>query len=209
MRPEPSSPEWGAAIGRPAVFLDRDGTVIEEVNYLSRPEQVRLIPGAAEAIARANRVGAAVVVVTNQSGVARGYFPEGRVGEIHAYLSRLLAAVGARVDAFYHCPHHETEGVGAYRVACDCRKPRPGMLFAAARDLGLDLTRSWMIGDNLSDLAAGAAAGCATVLVRTGHGGKAVLPADTVPLRLAGEAPDLAAAVRLWEAQAVDQLHGR
>jgi D-glycero-D-manno-heptose 1,7-bisphosphate phosphatase len=182
------------------VFLDRDGTVIEEVNYLSRVDQVRLIPGAAEAVARLNRSGVAVIVVTNQAGVARGYFAEQRVGEVHARLSDLLGRAGARVDAYYHCPHHGTEGVGSYRVACECRKPRPGMLLAAARDHGLDLTRSWMIGDKVCDLAAGAAAGCATVLVRTGHGAEAVLPAETAPLRLAGVVADLTAAVELWAA---------
>jgi D-glycero-D-manno-heptose 1,7-bisphosphate phosphatase len=155
---------------REAVFLDRDGTLIEEVNYLSAPEQVRLIPGAAEAVRRVNDAGALVVVVTNQAGVARGYFPESRVTEVHARLSGLLAECGARIDAYYHCPHHPTEGVGAYRVACDCRKPRPGLLLTAARELGIDLARSWMIGDKPCDARAGEAAGCRTLLVRTGHG---------------------------------------
>ena len=182
----------------PAVFLDRDGTIIEEVNYLARVDQVKLIPGAADAIARLNRAGAPVVVVTNQAGVARGYFPEERVAEIHAHLSALLAESGARVDAYYHCPHHETEGVGPYRVACDCRKPAPGMLLAAAREWRLDLTRSWVIGDKLCDLAAGAAAGCSTVLVRTGHGAKVVLPEDTTALRIVGDVVDLSSAVELW-----------
>ena len=111
-----------------AVFLDRDGTLIEEVNYLSRAEQVRLIPGAADAVRRVNEAGARVVVVTNQAGVARGFFPEGRVAEVHAHLEAMLSEHGAKVDAFYYCPHHATEGVGALRVDCDCRKPKPGML---------------------------------------------------------------------------------
>ena len=180
---------------RPAVFLDRDGTLIEEVNYLAHPDQVRLIPGAAEAVARLNRAGWPVVVVTNQAGVARGYFPEDRIAVVHSHLAGLLAAFGARVDAFYHCPHHPTEGVGQYRVVCECRKPRPGMLLAASAELRLDLARSWVVGDKLCDLAAGAAAGCVTLLVRTGHGGKAVLPADTSALRLVGDLPDISAAV--------------
>lgn len=188
---------------RPAVFLDRDGTVIEEVNYLSRVDQVRLLPGAAEAIARLNRSGFAVIVVTNQAGIARGYFAEERVAEVHDRLTNLLCRAGARVDAFYYCPHHDTEGVGSYRIVCDCRKPKPGMLLAAARDHGLDLTRSWMIGDKLCDVAAGAAAGCTTVLVRTGHGAKVVLPADTAELRLAGDVPDLVAAIELCTAPAL------
>lgn len=175
---------------REAVFLDRDGTLIEEVNYLSAPEQVRLIPGAAEAVRRVNGAGVLAVVVTNQAGVARGYFPEGRVAEVHAHLSALLAEGGAKIDAYYHCPHHPTEGIGAYRVACACRKPRPGLLLTAARELGIDLSRSWMIGDKLCDAKAGEAAGCRTVLVRTGHGRD--LPDDV------NAVADLSAAIELW-----------
>lgn len=174
---------------REAVFLDRDGTLIEEVNYLSSPEQVRLIPGADAAVRRLNAAGALVVVVTNQAGVARGFFPESRVGEVHAHLSALLAERGARVDAYFYCPHHPTEGLGAYRVACGCRKPEPGLLLAAARALDIDLARSWMIGDKLCDAEAGAAAGCRAILVRTGHGSE--LPSDV-------GVPDLAAAVDVW-----------
>lgn len=155
---------------RDAVFLDRDGTLIEEVNYLARPEQVRLIPGAADAVRALNDAGVLVVVVTNQAGVARGYFPESRVAEVHARLSALLAEHGAHVDAYYHCPHHPTAGVGRYRVDCDCRKPKPGLLLTAARHLDIDLARSWMIGDKPCDAGAGRAAGCRTLLVRTGHG---------------------------------------
>ena len=175
---------------REAVFLDRDGTIIEEVNYLSSPEQVCLIPGAADAVRRLNDAGVLVVVVTNQAGVARGYFPESRVGEVHAHLSTLLAAHGARIDAYYHCPHHPTEGVGEYRVACDCRKPKPGLLLTAARELDIDLSGSWMIGDKLCDAEAGATAGCRTLLVRTGHGRDLPVEVDAVT--------DLAAAVKAW-----------
>jgi D-glycero-D-manno-heptose 1,7-bisphosphate phosphatase len=183
---------------REAVFLDRDGTLVEEVHYLGEPERVRLIAGAADAVRRLNDAGVLAVVVTNQAGVARGYFPEGRVAEVHRHLSALLAERGARIDAFYHCPHHPTEGVGEYRVACGCRKPKPGLLLAAARELDIDLGRSWMIGDKLCDAQAGAAAGCRTILVRTGHG--AELPAElpAAELRLAGVVDDLAAAVELW-----------
>jgi D-glycero-D-manno-heptose 1,7-bisphosphate phosphatase len=177
---------------RPAVFLDRDGTLIEDAHFLARPEQVWLLPGAVAAVARLNRRGTPVVVVTNQSGVARGLFPEAAVHAVHAHLSRLLAEHGARIDAFYHCPHHPKAAVAAYRLACACRKPRPGMLVAAARDLGLDLARSWMIGDKPDDAGAGAAAGCRAVLVRTGH----PLPADVGGVEVVA---DLAAAVDLLE----------
>jgi D-glycero-D-manno-heptose 1,7-bisphosphate phosphatase len=152
------------------VFLDRDGVLIEEVGYLSGPDQARLVSGAAEAVARLNRLGVPVVVVTNQAGVARGRFAEERVGEVHRYLGDLLARAGAAVDRWYYCPHHPTAGLGPYRVECDCRKPRPGMLLTAASELGLDLPRSFLIGDKLSDLEAGARAGCTTLLVRTGYG---------------------------------------
>ncbi|MBM3979152.1 MAG: HAD family hydrolase [Planctomycetes bacterium] len=153
---------------REAVFFDRDGTLIEEAHYLADPDCVRLIPGAADAVRALNAAGALVIVVTNQSGVARGYFPESRVDEVHERLSRLLAEFGAKVDAYYYCPHHETTG------SCDCRKPKPGMLLTAARDFDIDLARSWMIGDKACDAGAGVAAGCRTLLVRTGHG--ATLP---------------------------------
>ena len=185
-----------------AVFLDRDGTIIEEVNYLSSPEQVRVFPGAADAIRRWNEAGVKVVVVTNQAGVARGYFPESRVAEVHAHLSAVLAESGARVDAYYHCPHHPTHGVGEFRIACTCRKPSPGMLLAAAKDHAIDLSRSWMVGDKLCDVKAGAAAGCRTVLVRTGYGAEvARQPLTATELRLAGIADDLSAVSRLWRSE--------
>lgn len=165
---------------RAAVFLDRDGTIVEEVDYLTRPEQLRLIPGAAAAIRRLNERGLAVVVVTNQSAIARGLLSEAGLAEIHDRLRTMLAAEGARLDAIYYCPHlPEKAAIGAnraaasalYRQTCDCRKPEPGLLLRAARELDLDPAVSAMIGDGARDLAAGAAAGCRTlILVRTGHG---------------------------------------
>lgn len=176
---------------RPALFLDRDGTIIEDVHYLARPEQVVLIPGSAEAIRRANRTGAAVVVVTNQAGVAKGLYTDACVHAVHRHLSELLAEHGATIDAYYHCPHHPTEGAEPYRMACACRKPGTGMLLRAAAVHDLDLGRSWMVGDRPSDAEAGVAAGCRALLVRTGYG--AALPAaDNV-------VPDLLAAVERWE----------
>ena len=153
-----------------AVFLDRDGVINEEVEYLSHPDQVRLIPGVAEAVRLLNTAGVFVIVVTNQAGVARGYFSEERVDQIHRALSALLAQEGAHVDGFYYCPHHPTAGLGIYRVECDCRKPRPGLLLQAARDFALDLPCCYAVGDKVSDLAAGRAAGCHTILVQTGYG---------------------------------------
>jgi len=117
-----------------------------------------------------NEANVPVVVVTNQSGVARGLFEEQRVADVHHALSELLAFEGAHVDRYFYCPHHPTAGQGRYRRECDCRKPRPGMLLRAAHEMNLDLRSSWLVGDKLSDLQAGAAAGCCAILVRTGYG---------------------------------------
>jgi len=152
------------------VFLDRDGTINEEINYLSRPDQLRLLDGAAEAIKLLNQAGCKVVVTTNQAGVARGYFSEQTVQEIHRALENMLGENGARLDAIYYCPHHPGAGLGAYKADCQCRKPKPGMLEKAADDLGLDLRQAFVVGDKISDLQAGRAAGCQNILVRTGYG---------------------------------------
>jgi D-glycero-D-manno-heptose 1,7-bisphosphate phosphatase len=160
-----------AATLRPAVFLDRDGTINEDVDYLRHPDQMRLIPGAAAAIARLNQRGLAVIVVTNQSAVARGLLTENDLAAIHLHLHELLAAEGAHVDGIYYCPHHPEAANADFRRDCDCRKPGPGMLLQAARDHGLDLAASVMIGDSRRDLEAGKIAGCKSlILVRTGHG---------------------------------------
>jgi D-glycero-D-manno-heptose 1,7-bisphosphate phosphatase len=163
-----------AARTRPAIFVDRDGVVLEMVDYLNRIEQVVLAPGVARAIRAANDTGVPLVIVTNQSAIARGLLTEPGLHAIHAHMKELLAAEGARVDAIYYCPHHPEAGVTAYRRDCDCRKPKPGMLRQAAADLGLDLSRSVMVGDNATDIEAGHKAGLArTLLVLTGHGRKA------------------------------------
>jgi D-glycero-D-manno-heptose 1,7-bisphosphate phosphatase len=146
-----------------AVFLDRDGTINEEAQYLDEPARLRLLPGAAEAIRVLNHAGVPVILVTNQAGVGRGYFPESAVNAIHRELARRLAAQGAHLDAIYYCPHHPDEG-------CDCRKPKPGMLLQAAKEYSLDLTRSFVVGDKVSDLEAGWRVGCRMVLVLTGYG---------------------------------------
>jgi D-glycero-D-manno-heptose 1,7-bisphosphate phosphatase len=152
------------------VFLDRDGTINEEVNYLSRPEQLRLIAGAAEAIKRLKQAGLKVVIVTNQAGVARGYFSEPALQLIHLELKKMLRAQDAHLDAIYYCPHHPTAGIGVYKIDCNCRKPKPGLLERAARELNLDLRQSFVVGDKPADLIAGGAVGCRTILVRTGYG---------------------------------------
>jgi histidinol-phosphate phosphatase family protein len=153
----------------PAVFLDRDGTLIEHVHYLADPALVRLIPGVAEGLIRLSRAGYRRVVVTNQSAIARGILTEERLEEIHAEMERQLAAAGASVDAIYFCPDGPASND---RTVIDNpnRKPGPGMLLQATRDLGLDLPRSWMVGDMISDALAGFNAGCRSILVQTGQG---------------------------------------
>jgi len=162
-----------------AVFLDRDGTINVEREYLHRPEDFRFIPGAPQAIRLLNEAGFRVIVVSNQSGIARGYYDEVAVERLHRFMDGELAARGARIDAYYFCPHHPEHGDGEYGRACDCRKPWPGMLLQAAADLSLDLAASYMVGDKLADVQAGLNAGCRPLLVRTGYGAAeaALLPA--------------------------------
>ncbi len=155
---------------KPAVFLDRDGTLNEEVDYLSDPDQLVLIPGAAAAVARLNARGIPVVVVTNQSGIGRGKYDWRDFAAVMSRMEALLAAEKARLDAVYAAAHHEKRQ-GEYAVADHPdRKPNPGMLLRAADEHDLDLSRSWMVGDKALDLEAGRRAGCRVALVRTGYG---------------------------------------
>lgn len=155
---------------RPAVFLDRDGTLIEERDYLTRIDELALVPGAAVALRELRAAGFALVLATNQSAIARGMLSEEELARIHAELERRLAAEGARLDAIYVCPHHPSEGAPPFRGACDCRKPAPGMLRRAIAELDLAPERSFAIGDAARDLEAGAALGIPGLLVRTGKG---------------------------------------
>lgn len=155
---------------RPAVFIDRDGTLTEEVGYVNHPQRLRLLPRSAEAIRRLNAAGVAAVVVTNQAGVARGYFSEEVLHAVNDALVAQLKDAGAYLDGLYVCPHHPTEGVPPFRADCDCRKPKPGLLRRAAGELALDLGASTIVGDKASDLAVGPAVGARGVLVLTGYG---------------------------------------
>ncbi len=155
---------------RPALFIDRDGTLTEEVGYVNHPKRLRLLPRSAQAIRRLNESGIAAVVVTNQAGVARGYFSEEVLAAVNTVLVARLKEEGAYLDGIYVCIHHPTEGVPPYRVVCDCRKPKPGLLQRAAADHGLDLSRSTLVGDKPSDLVAARAVGAEGVLVLTGYG---------------------------------------
>jgi D-glycero-D-manno-heptose 1,7-bisphosphate phosphatase len=155
---------------RPAVFLDRDGTINEDVGYLTDLAELRIYPFAADAIRLLRRSGFAVVVVTNQGGVARGLMSEAFVQETHARMAEHLARAGAVVDAWYYCPHHPESVVPSLAAPCDCRKPGTAMPRRAEVELGLDLVRSWAIGDHWRDVQMGHAVGARGILLRTGHG---------------------------------------
>jgi D-glycero-D-manno-heptose 1,7-bisphosphate phosphatase len=162
MPPPPSAP-------RRAVFLDKDGTLIDDVPYNVDPERMQLAPGAREGLPALHVAGYRLVVVSNQSGVARGLFAEAALALVEARLRELLAGAGAALTGFYYCPHHPAGRVPEYAVACDCRKPAPGLLRRAAAELGIDLAASWLVGDILDDVEAGRRAGCRTVLINNGN----------------------------------------
>ncbi len=153
-----------------AVFLDRDGTLIEEVGYLDRPERVELFPYSIEAIRAFNQAGLKVVMVTNQSGVARGFFPESVVHAVHKHIADLLAAGGAWFDAYYYCPHHQDGRVAEFTRSCVCRKPGRGMVDRAVDEFGIDPGRSFTVGDRWLDVALARTVGARGLLVRTGYG---------------------------------------
>jgi D-glycero-D-manno-heptose 1,7-bisphosphate phosphatase len=174
------------------VFLDRDGTLIEEVGYLDRVERLALYPWTIDAVRVLNRAGVTVVLVSNQSGVARGFFTEAVVEEVHAAMAARLEAGGARIDAYYYCPHHPDGSVKAYAERCECRKPGRGLVDRAARELGIDPARSFVVGDRWLDVQLARAIDGRGVLVRTGYGvteeskPRAGLAADFVADNLVG-----------------------
>lgn len=183
---------------RRAVLIDRDGTLNVEVHYLHRIEDLVLVPGAIEAIRTLNQAGYLVLVVTNQAGIARGYYDEAALHRLHDHLAQLLAAAGARLDGIFFCPHHPDFG-----SPCDCRKPAPGMLLRAAAEHDLDLRQCWLVGDSAGDIGAGRAVGCRTLLVRTGYGAQTEAMLDTADQSSRPDAivDDIGAAVRLILAQ--------
>lgn len=156
----------------PAVFLDRDGTLIEEVGYLDRPERVHLYPWAVEAIRALNLAGIRVVMVTNQSGVARGFFTEAVVAQVHGRIADLLGLGGAHLDAYYYCPHHPDGKVAEYARHCECRKPGRALVDRAVAELGVDPSQSYAIGDRWFDISLARTVGAKGILVRTGYGAK-------------------------------------
>ena len=176
---------------RPAAFLDRDGTLIELVHHLTDPGDVVLIPGAAEAVRRLRAAGMPVVIITNQSVIGRGKLTEAGLADVHARMNALLAEAGTEIDRIYFCPLKPTQKDPTV-IEDMMRKPGPGMLLKAAEEMGLDLARSWMVGDTLSDVHAGKNAGTKSLLVETGYGAK--LPDDPA---ITARAPDLAAAAEI------------
>jgi D-glycero-D-manno-heptose 1,7-bisphosphate phosphatase len=156
--------------GRPAVFADRDGTLIRDIGYLRYPREVDLFPWTVDAVRALNQAGLPIVVITNQSGVARGMMTEAMVDDVHRHLSQLVGGGSARIDAYYYCPHHPDGAVAPYAQACACRKPGCGLIDRAAADLGLDPGASFVVGDKWIDVGAARAAGARALLVRTGAG---------------------------------------
>jgi D-glycero-D-manno-heptose 1,7-bisphosphate phosphatase len=153
-----------------AIFIDRDGTISEEVGYINHLSRFRLFPYAAAALNQLHENGYLAIVITNQAGVARGYFSEAMVQEIHQQMTKELETSGARLDAIYYCAHHPSVGEPPYQFDCDCRKPKPGLLLRAAQDYNIDLANSWMIGDRYSDIELAANAGVKSALVLSGYG---------------------------------------
>jgi len=155
---------------RPALFMDRDGTISEEVGYVNHPSRFRLFPYTAEAIKLLNDNGWLAIVVTNQAGVARGYFSEDIIVQIHERVRQELEKKSARLDAIYYCAHHPSVGEPPYRLDCECRKPKPGLIQRAAADFEIDLERSWMVGDRYGDVELARNAGLRAAFVLSGYG---------------------------------------
>lgn len=157
------------AVRSGAVFLDKDGTLVENVPYNAEPAKIRLSSGAAEGVRLLDRAGFRLFVVSNQSGVAGGHFPEEQLARVEERLRALMTGAGASLAGFYYCPHHPEGTVAKYSTTCTCRKPEPGMILNAARDHDIDVRESWLVGDILDDVEAGRRAGCRTILIDNGH----------------------------------------
>lgn len=162
-----------------AVFLDRDGVIIEDVHLLAKPEQIRVLPGAPEALRKLKAAGFELIVISNQTVVSRGLATEAEVHAVNSRMQELLQNTGGPLfDAIYICPHHPNATLPEYRLACECRKPRPGLFLRASRERHVDLKKSFAVGDRVTDIIAGAKAGCRTILVQTGK--HTAAPIETV-----------------------------
>lgn len=180
----------------PALFLDRDGTINEEVDFLTNPDHIHLLPGAAAALRDARQAGYKIFIITNQSGIARGLLTEERLGEIHTALLLQLKNEQVTIDGIYYCPHHPDFGEPPYRKDCNCRKPKTGMIEDAAKKFDLDLARSYIVGDRMIDIQAGNAAGIPAILVLTGYGRDELEMCKKSGAALSFVAQDLADAIR-------------
>jgi D-glycero-D-manno-heptose 1,7-bisphosphate phosphatase len=181
---------------KPAVFLDRDGTIIREVGYLNRLDRLEFFPWTVDAIRDLNGAGFRVVVVTNQAGVAQGYYDEAFVRATHAVIDERIRLGGARVDGYYYCPHHPRATVEAYRQVCECRKPAAGMVMQAARELDIDVARSYVVGDRWGDMELARAAGTGSVLLSSGYATGRETRADGAAA--AGHVADTLASAAAW-----------
>ena len=187
----------GEGSGKPAVFMDRDGTINEQMGYINHLSRFHLLPGVAEAIGRINREGMLAIVVSNQSGVARGYFPPALVDRVHEHMSRLLAREGAFLDGIFFCPHYPRGSVKEYARSCECRKPGTGLINKACDTFQIDLARSYMVGDRVTDMEFAHRAGIQGILVETGYGlGEKDYLLPHSPFKPAHIAGDLLEAVR-------------
>jgi D-glycero-D-manno-heptose 1,7-bisphosphate phosphatase len=191
-------------IGQRAIFLDRDGTLNEDRGYTYQVAALRLLPGVIAGLQQIAALGFRLVICTNQSGIARGQFSEADMHAFNEALVARLAEADVEIAAVYFSPYHPTEGVGGYRRMSECRKPRPGMLLAAARDLGLNLAESYAIGDKRSDVAAGKAAGCRTILVETGKAGRGEPELTVEPDAVARDLQHAAQLIANWPVEATN-----
>jgi D-glycero-D-manno-heptose 1,7-bisphosphate phosphatase len=179
-----------------AIFLDRDGTINEDTGYVSRPEDLIIYPWAAEAIRLINQAGLKTIIITNQAGIARGFYSEQTLDDIHNRLTSELARQQARIDAIYYCPHHPDVGDNHYRMACQCRKPSPGLLHKAAKEHRVDLEKSWIVGDKASDINLAPRVSAQSSLVLTGYGRETVANRHLYPCEPVIVAENLLEAVK-------------
>lgn len=180
-----------------AVFLDKDGTLIEDVPYNVNPDLMELTSGAIEGLRSLHTSGYKLIIISNQSGVARGYFPEESLVEVAARSRQMLAEIGVPLADFYYCPHHPEGTIPSYTINCSCRKPEPGLIFRAAKEHNIDLANSWFIGDILNDVEAGRRAGCKTVLINNGNETEWILSPLRLPHYIATDLTDAARIIQV------------
>ena len=183
-----------------AIFLDKDGTLVEDVPYNVEPQKIRLCAGAAAGVRSLYQAGYQIFIITNQSGIALNYFPETALVEVHQHLQSVLAANGVPLSGFYYCPHHPDGSVSGYAVACECRKPKPGLLMQAAQEHQINLSQSWMIGDILNDVEAGRLAGCRTILIDNGNETEWELSRQRLPHHLVADLVEAARVIAAIDA---------